>query len=215
MKKAVIFDLDGTLLNTLGDLASSVNFALCECGYPERTIDEVRSFIGNGVVVLIHRSVPDGTTQADEKKCFEIFRKRYLEHMEDTTAPYEGVNELIFELSKLGIKTAVVSNKLDAGVKGLCKEYFPHLTCAFGVNTESERKPAPTNVFKALNELKVEKADALYVGDSEVDVQTAQNAGLGMLGVTWGYRSREELIGSGAETTVDSPSQILEYIKQS
>ena len=209
MKKAVIFDLDGTLLNTLGDLASSVNFALRECGYPERTVDEVRSFIGNGVIMLMRRSVPKGTNEADEKACFEKFRAYYLEHMEDTTAPYDGVNELIEKLSARGIKTAVVSNKLDAGVKGLCEKYFPGLTCAFGVNDESERKPAPANVFKALSKLGVEKDEALYVGDSEVDVQTAQNAGLEMVGVTWGYRSRETLVSSGANHIVEKPEELL------
>lgn len=209
MKKAVIFDLDGTLLNTLGDLASSVNFALRECGYPERTVDEVRSFIGNGVIMLMRRSVPKGTNEADEKACFEKFRAYYLEHMEDTTAPYDGVNELIEKLSARGIKTAVVSNKLDAGVKGLCEKYFPGLTCAFGVNDESERKPAPANVFKALSKLGVKKDEALYVGDSEVDVQTAQNAGLEMVGVTWGYRSRETLVSSGANHIVEKPEELL------
>lgn len=212
MKKAVIFDLDGTLLNTLGDLASSVNFALRECGYPERTVDEVRSFIGNGVVMLMRRSVPKGTNEADEKACFEKFRAYYLEHMEDTTAPYDGVNELIEKLSARGIKTAVVSNKLDAGVKGLCEKYFPGLTCAFGVNNESERKPAPANVFKALSKLKVEKSEALYVGDSEVDVQTAQNAGLEMVGVTWGYRSRETLVSAGANHIVEKPEKLLDLV---
>ena len=212
MKKAVIFDLDGTLLNTLGDLASSVNFALRECGYPERTVEEVRSFIGNGVIMLMRRSVPKGTNEADEKACFEKFRAYYLEHMEDTTAPYDGVNELIEKLSARGIKTAVVSNKLDAGVKGLCEKYFPGLTCAFGVNNESERKPAPANVFKALSKLKVEKSEALYVGDSEVDVQTAQNAGLEMVGVTWGYRSRETLVSSGANHIVEKPEKLLDLV---
>lgn len=212
MKRAVIFDLDGTLLNTLGDLASSVNFALRECGYPERTVDEVCSFIGNGVVVLIHRSVPSGTSEKDEKRCFEIFRKRYLEHMEDTTAPYDGISDLLAGLSERGVKTAVVSNKLDAGVKGLCKKYFPLLDCAFGVNSESERKPAPVNVFRALSELGVSKEEALYVGDSEVDIQTARNAGLEMLGVTWGYRSRESLLNSGAKAIVDTPAEILEHL---
>lgn len=212
MKKAVIFDLDGTLLNTLGDLASSVNFALRECGYPERTVEEVRSFIGNGVIMLMRRSVPKGTNEADEKACFEKFRAYYLEHMEDTTAPYDGVNELIEKLSAQGIKTAVVSNKLDAGVKGLCEKYFPGLTCAFGVNNESERKPAPANVFKALSKLKVEKSEALYVGDSEVDVQTAQNAGLEMVGVTWGYRSRETLVSSGANHIVEKPEKLLDLV---
>lgn len=212
MKKAVIFDLDGTLLNTLGDLASSVNFALRECGYPERTVDEVCSFIGNGVIMLMRRSVPKGTNEADEKACFEKFRAYYLEHMEDTTAPYDGVNELIEKLSARGIKTAVVSNKLDAGVKGLCEKYFPGLTCAFGVNNESERKPSPANVFKALSKLKVEKSEALYVGDSEVDVQTAQNAGLEMAGVTWGYRSRETLVSSGANHIVEKPEKLLDLV---
>lgn len=212
MKRAVIFDLDGTLLNTLGDLASSVNFALRSCGYTERSIDEVRTFIGNGVIMLMHRSVPKGTNAEDEKKCFEKFRAHYLEHMEDTTAPYEGVNGLIRALGEKGIGTAVVSNKLDAAVKGLCKKHFPLLTCAFGVTQESERKPSAANVYKALSLLGVRREEALYVGDSEVDVQTAQNAGLEMVGVTWGYRSRELLLSAGAKVLVDRPEEILGLI---
>ena len=212
MKRAVIYDLDGTLLNTLGDLASSVNFALRSCGYPERSIDEVRTFIGNGVIMLMHRSVPKGTNAEDEKKCFEKFRAHYLEHMEDTTAPYEGVNGLIRALGEKGIGTAVVSNKLDAAVKGLCKKHFPLLTCAFGVTQESERKPSAANVYKALSLLGVRREEALYVGDSEVDVQTAQNAGLEMVGVTWGYRSRELLLSAGAKVLVDRPEEILGLI---
>lgn len=209
MKRAVIFDLDGTLLNTLGDLAASVNFALRSCGYPGRSIDEVRTFIGNGVIMLMHRSVPKGTNAEDEKKCFEKFRAHYLAHMEDTTAPYEGVNGLISALGAKGICTAVVSNKLDAAVKGLCKKHFPLLTCAFGVTQESERKPSAANVNKALSLLGVKREEALYVGDSEVDVQTAQNAGLDMVGVTWGYRSRKLLLSSGAKVLVDRPEEIL------
>lgn len=209
MKRAVIFDLDGTLLNTLGDLAASVNFALRSCGYPGRSIDEVRTFIGNGVIMLMHRSVPKGTNAEDEKKCFEKFRAHYLAHMEDTTAPYEGVNGLISALGAKGIGTAVVSNKLDAAVKGLCKKHFPLLTCAFGVTQESERKPSAANVNKALSLLGVSSEEALYVGDSEVDVQTAQNAGLDMVGVTWGYRSRKLLLSSGAKVLVDRPEEIL------
>ena len=209
MKRAVIFDLDGTLLNTLGDLAASVNFALRSCGYPGRSIDEVRTFIGNGVIMLMHRSVPKGTNAEDEKKCFEKFRAHYLAHMEDTTAPYEGVNGLISALGAKGIGTAVVSNKLDAAVKGLCKKHFPLLTCAFGVTQESERKPSAANVNKTLSLLGVKREEALYVGDSEVDVQTAQNAGLDMVGVTWGYRSRKLLLSSGAKVLVDRPEEIL------
>lgn len=212
MKKAVIFDLDGTLLNTLSDLAASVNFALRSCGYPERSIDEVRSFIGNGVIMLMHRSVPKNTSEADEKACFEKFRAHYLEHMEDTTAPYDGVNELIQTLEEKGIGTAVVSNKLDAGVKGLCKKHFPHLRCAFGVSNESERKPSAVNVNRALDLLGAKKEEALYVGDSEVDVQTAKNAGVEIVGVTWGYRSRELLLSCGAKHIVDRPEEILDLI---
>lgn len=212
MKRAVIFDLDGTLLNTLSDLAASVNFALRSCGYSERSIDEVRSFIGNGVIMLMHRSVPQGTSAEDEKECFQKFRAHYLEHMEDTTAPYEGVNELICALGEKGIATAVVSNKLDAAVKGLCKKHFPSLTCAFGVNNESERKPSPANVYKALELLGTACSDALYVGDSEVDVQTAQNAGLEMVGVTWGYRKKEVLLSFGANHLADTPDEILSLV---
>lgn len=209
MKRAVIFDLDGTLLNTLSDLAASVNFALSACGYPERSIEEVRSFIGNGVIMLIHRSVPEGTNAQDEKTCFEKFRSHYLEHMDDTTAPYEGVNALLRTLSQKGIGTAVVSNKLDAAVKGLCKKHFPSLTGAFGVSEESERKPAAVNVVKALDLLGAKREEAVYVGDSEVDIQTAQNAGIDMIGVSWGYRSRKFLLSSGAKHIVDTPEEIL------
>lgn len=212
MKRAVIFDLDGTLLNTLGDLASSVNFALRSCGYPERSIDEVRSFIGNGVIMLMHRSVPENTGAEDEKRCFEKFRAHYLEHMEDTTAPYEGVNGLISALCAKGIGTAVVSNKLDAAVKSLCKKHFPLLNCAFGVTQESERKPSAANVFRALSLLGIRSGEALYVGDSEVDVQTAQNAGLEMVGVTWGYRSGKLLLSCGAKALVDRPEEILGFV---
>lgn len=209
MKKAVVFDLDGTLLNTLGDLAASVNHALESFGFPKRSIDEVRSFIGNGVVMLVHRSVPLKTEKQVEEACFRCFREHYLEHMEDTTAPYDGVNELISELSRRGIRTAVVSNKLDKAVKELCKKHFPLLDCAFGVDDESERKPSPKNVFKALNALGADAKDAVYVGDSEVDVQTAKNAGLDMIGVTWGYRTKEQLLFSGAPLTVNDTKELL------
>ncbi len=209
MYKAVIFDLDGTLLNTLDDLAASVNYALEKFGYPKRTTEEVRRFIGNGVIKLMERATPDGITKDAFEKCFGTFRAHYLEHMKDKTGAYDGVIPLLDSLKKRGIKTAVVSNKLQSGVEGLCRDFFPgRLSCAFGVENESERKPAPVNVFRALEKLSVSKDESIYAGDSEVDVQTAKNAGLDCIGVTWGFRDRTELIEAGAKFVVDSPDEI-------
>lgn len=212
--QAVIFDLDGTLLNTLEDLAGSVNHALGEFGFPKRTVTEIRSFIGNGVVRLMERAVPAGIDGKTFEKCFSAFREHYLEHMYDTTKPYDGILELLDELKARGVKTSVVSNKLHAGVVGLCGDFFAdRLTSAFGVGDESERKPAPLNVLRALDSLKTEKCAAVYVGDSEVDVQTAKNAGLACIGVTWGYRDRSVLLKSGADFIVKTPEEILKYVK--
>jgi len=213
MYTTVIFDLDGTLLDTLSDLHASVNFALRELSFPERTREEIRRFIGNGVVKLIERSVPTGTDKETEKKCFDAFRQHYLNHMSENTAPYEGVTQLLSELREKGVHTAVVSNKLHSAVEGLCEDYFPGLIdCALGVSDESERKPAPTNVFKAIDLLKAEKAYTIYIGDSEVDVQTAKNAGLSCIGVTWGFRDREELVKAGAEFIADTADAVRKLI---
>lgn len=214
MYKAVIFDLDGTLLNTLGDLAASVNHALKSCGYPERTIDEVRAFIGNGVIRLMQRATPDKISQEDFDRCFEAFRSHYLAHMFDTTKPYDGILPLLDALKENGIKTAVVSNKLHSGVVGLCKDFFDdRLTCAFGVLDESERKPSPANVFKALKQMNVEAVDCVYVGDSEVDVQTANNAGLNCIAVTWGYRDLDVLKMNRPKYIIDAPEEILSIVQ--
>lgn len=214
MYKAVIFDLDGTLLNTLDDLAASVNFALKDCGYPERTIEEVRAFIGNGVIKLMQRATPDGISQEEFDRCFESFRTHYLKHMFDTTKPYDGILPLLDTLKAAGIKTAVVSNKLHSGVVGLCKDFFgDRLTCAFGVLDESERKPAPANVFKAIKEMQVEAADCVYVGDSEVDVQTANNAGLDCIAVTWGYRDPDVLKMNSPKYMIEKPEEILPIVR--
>lgn len=213
MYKAVIFDLDGTLLDTLKDLANSVNYALKECGYPERTTDEVRRFIGNGVIKLMKRAAPDGIGEEAFEKCFNTFRSHYLEHMYDNTKPYEGVEDMLYILKEKGIKTAVVSNKLHSGVVGLCEDFFSgQLTSAYGVNTEDERKPQPKNVFKALDDLGVSKEETVYVGDSEVDVQTAKNAGLECIGVTWGFRSENELKEAGAEYIAHTATETADII---
>ena len=214
MYKAVIFDLDGTLLNTLDDLAASVNFALKDCGYPERTIEEVRAFIGNGVIKLMQRATPDGISQEEFDRCFGSFRTHYLKHMFDTTKPYDGILPLLDTLKAAGIKTAVVSNKLHSGVVGLCKDFFgDRLTCAFGVLDESERKPAPANVFKAIKEMQVEAADCVYVGDREVDVQTANNAGLDCIAVTWGYRDPDVLKMNSPKYMIEKPEEILPIVR--
>ena len=213
MYTTVIFDLDGTLLDTLSDLHASVNFALRELSFPERTIDEIRRFIGNGVVKLVERSVPTGTDAETAKHCLDIFRQHYLVHMSDNTAPYEGVTDLLGKLREYGIKTAVVSNKLHSAVAELCDDYFPALIdCALGVSDESERKPAPKNVFRAFDVLSCDKDSTVYVGDSEVDVQTAKNEGLRCIGVTWGFRDREELISAGADLIADNAEGLLKLI---
>ncbi len=213
MYSTVIFDLDGTLLDTLGDLHASVNFALESMDYPERSIEEIRRFIGNGVVKLIERSVPEGTDKASEKKCLDIFRTHYLVHMKDRTAPYDGIISLLGELKEKGIVTAVVSNKLHSAVAGLCEDYFCGLIDeAIGVSDENERKPAPINVFRAMEHLKSEKAHTIYIGDSEVDVQTAKNAGLECIGVTWGFRDEDELRKSGAEYIAENTDELKKII---
>ena len=211
--KAVIFDLDGTLLDTLGDLHAAVNHALRFFGFPERSLEEVRRFIGNGVVKLMQRSTPEGTDEETDKKCLDSFREYYLAHMQDMTAPYEGVIPLIEKLREKGIKTAVVSNKLHQAVYELCLDYFPGLIDeAIGVSVEAERKPSPVNVYKALEKMGVTADECIYIGDSEVDVQTSHNAGVKCIGVTWGFRDREELVEAGAEVICDNCESIMDII---
>ena len=213
LTQAVIFDLDGTLLDTLDDLAAAVNHALQTCGYPIRTRDEVRQFLGNGVIMLMHRAMPQGVSQAAFDTCFSCFRAYYLSHMTDQTRVFPGISDLLQALHDRGIRTAVVSNKLHAGVVGLCNDYFGDLIdCARGVSDESERKPAPVNVLRAMETLGVAKENTLYVGDSEVDMQTAQNAGLPCIGVTWGYRDGDLLRQNGAAALIDTPLQLLECL---
>lgn len=216
MYNTVIFDLDGTLLNTLDDLHAAVNHALRKSGYPERTIDEVRRFIGNGVVKLMERSTPDGTDPKTNARCLDIFREYYLQHMNDSTAPYDGIVEMLKALKEKGIKTAVVSNKLHSAVVALCEDCFAGLIdAAIGVSDEQERKPSPINVFKAMEQLKSEKTYTIYIGDSEVDVQTAKNAGLLCIGVTWGFRDEEELKQAGAEFIAYTPDGVTGIVASS
>lgn len=209
----IVFDMDGTLLNTLEDLTDSVNYALQACGYTERTLDEIQCFVGNGVRVLMNRAVPAGTSEEDIIKCLTIYREHYSKNMQHKTRPYDGINELLKSLKEKGIKLAIVSNKYDSAVKALCKDYFQdYIRIAIGESPEVVKKPAPDSVFTALEQLGAVKDEALYVGDSEVDVQTARNAGLKCIGVTWGFRDREVLATEGADIIIDKPLELLDYL---
>ena len=207
-----IFDLDGTLLDTLGDLAASVNYAMRTHGMPEHSVDEVCRFVGNGVRRLMERAVPGGAAHPAFEAAFATFRRHYMEHSLDTTRPYEGIPEMLQELKRRGKHTAVVSNKFDAATKELCRHFFPDtINVAVGEH-EAEgirKKPAPDTVLQALSQLGVGQEGAVYVGDSDVDIQTARNSGLPCISVLWGFRDREFLLAHGAETFVSQPSELL------
>ena len=207
--QTAVFDLDGTLLDTLDDLADSVNAALAGNGLPGRSREEVRRFVGNGVARLIHLAVPEDTSPELEAKCLAEFRAHYLNNMEHKTAPYPGVLALLDALAARGIARAVVSNKFDGAVKGLCGTYFgPRIPVAIGESRQVARKPAPDTVFQALKELGAEAAGAVYIGDSDVDIQTARNAGLPCISVSWGFRSRDFLAQHGAQCIADTPAEL-------
>ncbi len=211
----VIFDLDGTLLNTLDDLCDSTNYALKQFGYPERTLEEVRGFVGNGVKKLIERAIPDGMNNPEFENCLSVFKEHYAQNMYNKTAPYDGILELLKELRLKGIHTGVVSNKFDSAVKQLCKKYFGDLIqVAIGENEEAgvRKKPAPDSVFRAMEELKVSIENVIYAGDSETDVQTAKNAEIDCIGCSWGFRSKDILKHEGAKYIIDSPQEILKIV---
>lgn len=215
MKKydTVIFDLDGTLLNTLEDLTDSVNYTLELYGFPSRTIEEIRRFVGNGVARLIELAVPDGLNNPQYEKSLADFRVHYSENMQNKTSTYKGILELLKQLSREDYKIAIVSNKFDKAVKGLNKLYFgEYIRVAIGESANISKKPAPDTVFKALEELCSTADKAVYVGDSEVDVKTAKNSGMICVGVTWGFRNREVLEQEGADYIIDSPEELLKII---
>ena len=207
-----IFDLDGTLLDTLGDLAASVNFALRTHGMPEHSLDDVRRFVGNGVRKLMERAVPDGADNPLFDEAFATFRQHYMAHSLDTTRPYEGIPEALEDLKASGCHLAVVSNKMMAATQALCSHFFPDtIEVAIGEH-EAEgirKKPAPDTVVAALKALGVGKEGAVYVGDSEVDIQTARNSGLPCISVLWGFRHRDFLQQNGAEAFISAPSELL------
>ena len=208
--KAYIFDLDGTLLDTLVDLAASCNYALDSCGMPVRSIDEVRRFVGNGVRMLMVRAVPNGEENPAFEQALELFRKHYLVHGQDHTAPYPGVVDMLVRLRSQGLKIAVVSNKFDAATKQLCDYYFPNLVdVAIGEREGICRKPAPDTVHEAMKQLGITHQEAIYVGDSDTDILTAKNACLPCVSVTWGFRDRQFLLDHGATTLISSPEELI------
>ncbi|HWQ30745.1 MAG TPA: HAD-IA family hydrolase [Negativicutes bacterium] len=212
--KAIIFDLDGTLLNTLDDLADSVNYALRQFGFPERSLEEVRIFVGNGVRNLMKRAVPGGFDNPRFEDCLNAFREYYSKHLNSRTKPYEGIIDLLSELDRGKYKMAIVSNKFDSAVKELTREFFSaYIPVAIGESGGVRKKPEPDCVFEALKELGTEASCAVYVGDSEVDVETARNAGLLCIGVTWGFRSRELLTEKGAEYIIDTPMELMKLLQ--
>ncbi len=213
--KAVVFDLDGTLLYTLEDLKNAVNYALREKGMPERTLDEVRRFVGNGVRLLMERTIPDGAENPQFEETFAMFKEYYDAHCNENTSPYDGIMDLLEELRARGIKMAIVSNKIDFAVKSLDKLYFKdYMTAAIGEMEEEgvRKKPAPDMVQKALRELGVTQDEAIYVGDSDVDIATAKNSGLKCISVTWGFRDEEFLKEHGATQFIDHPAELLKYV---
>ncbi len=211
--EAVVFDLDGTLLNTLDDLCDSVNYALEKKGYPKRSLDEVRSFVGNGVEKLMMRSVPENTSKEEALSALEIFKNHYKDNSKNKTRPYDGIMELLAELKDKEFKMAIVSNKFNDAVKELNKEFFgEYIEFAYGECETIRKKPNPDAVFKALEDLKVEKNQAVYVGDSDVDIMTAENSGLDCISVSWGFRSRQELEMSGAVSIIDEPMDLMDII---
>ena len=188
--QTVLFDMDGTLLNTLTDMEAAVNHILTQYGYPARTLEEVRRFVGNGAGLLIHQA----------HNCIR-------------TRPYEGIPELLAALRRAGVRTAVVSNKPDETTRTLAARFFPELDGALGQRDGVAAKPAPDMVQAVLSRLGAEPGRALYVGDSEVDVDTARNAGLAMIGVSWGFRGRAALESAGAPAVADTPAQLLELLR--
>ena len=206
----IIWDLDGTLMDTLQDLWLSTNHALKAYGMKERTFEEVRSFVGNGVRKLIERAVPDGENNPQFEEVFAEFKKHYMVHCKDNTGLYPGIAETLRELKARGMRMAIVSNKLQAGVTELHREWFADtIEVAIGEREGMARKPAPDMVETALRELGVGKENAVYIGDSDVDLATARNAGLPCISVLWGFRDRDFLERHGATTFIEKPDELL------
>ena len=214
-KNLIIFDLDGSLLNTLEDLTDSTNFALKHFEYKERTIDEIRQFVGNGVAKLIERAIPDGLNNPNFTECLNIFKQNYAQNMYNKTAPYKGIIKMLGNLKQQGCTIAVVSNKFDIAVKELCNKYFPNLIDFAAGENEAEgirKKPHPDTVLKVIKTFNANNNESIYVGDSEVDILTAKNANLECISVSWGFKTKQFLIENNAKIIIDTPEEIFKYI---
>lgn len=211
--QAVVFDLDGTLLNTLEDLQDSVNYGLRKYGMEERTLEQIRNCVGNGVQRLLELSVPEGTTREMFDKVFAAFKEHYAIHCNDKTDLYPGIRALLVELKERGFRMAIVSNKLQEGVDVLYEQYFKdYITVAIGSRDGIRKKPAPDTVMEALRVLGLSKEHAVYVGDSEVDIATAANSEMDCITVAWGFRTRQEQLAAGGTVFVDEPKEIVELL---
>ena len=211
--KLVIFDLDGTILNTLDDLTNSLNYALLKSNLPKRKQDEVRSFLGDGIKKLVERGVPKCTSQETINTVLNDFIVHYKDHNSDYTKPYDGIINLLNILKENGVLTAVVSNKADYAVQILCNNYFRNsFDVIVGEKPEVRKKPAPDAVLNVLDQLNISRQNAIYIGDSEVDILTAANAGMDCICVDWGFRTRDQLITAGANKIVSEPEYILKEI---
>ena len=211
----LFFDLDGTLLNTLDDLRDVVNTILVRYQMPEITPEQTAAFVGNGAGHLIHCAVPEGTPEEQEKKILAEYRQYYQEHCQVRTAPYSGIPEMLERLKEAGCVMAVVSNKPDAAVKELNRHFFKGLLdSAIGESAEIRRKPAPDTVFEAMRQTGAEQSSSVYIGDSEVDIETARNAGLPCISVSWGFRNKQELEAAGAQVIAGNAEELEQLLMQ-
>ena len=213
MTKAIVFDLDGTLLDTLTDLAASTNYALRSSGMPEHSVDDVRRFVGNGVRMLMTRAVPDGESNPRFDEAFSVFRQHYMQHCLDTTCPYPGIMDALARLKEKGMMLAIVSNKMQAATEELRQHFFSqYIDVAIGESAAIRKKPAPDTVNEALRLLGISHEEAIYVGDSDVDIDTARAAMMPCASVLWGFRDRQFLLNHGATRLLSSPEELLSLV---
>lgn len=211
--KALIFDLDGTLLDTLEDLTNAVNHTMSKYGFPGHTIGEIRLFVGNGIKVLIERSLPDGADTPGFNDIFNEFKQYYTANCLIKTHPYPGITELLGKLYEDGYKLAINSNKNQAAVTELNKIFFSgYISTAIGESPEVRRKPAPDSVFKALKDMDCTKENALYIGDSDVDIETARNAGIKCISASWGFRDKDYLEALNPGAVIDTPHELYNHL---
>lgn len=215
MIDTIIFDLDGTLLNTLDDLSNSVNYTLSQYKLPQQSKSQIRRFLGNGIRRLVYQSLPTNISESIKEEVLSCFRQYYLEHNMDYTQPYEGILNMLKECKKRKMKLAIVSNKLDPAVKELRKYFFSdYIDTALGETPEIKRKPEPDMVIKAMELLHSEKSSSVYVGDSEVDLSTARNTDIRCISVSWGFRDKSFLAKQGADIIIDSPDELLTKLNE-